>query len=94
MVVTKSSETYEELRIKMSQKQEALIFKNKLNLIKKHLSESTHPLRLLRKAFSVELENYYRRFLSCDLKKNGVVKQADSSRVSHLDRLSYINPLF
>lgn len=94
MVDVKPTESVEEMRIKMSLKQETLIFQNKLQLISKHLNEPNHPLRVIRKAFGQELDLYYRRFLKMDLKKNGVIRQADSSRLSTNDRLSYINPLY
>lgn len=67
----------------MSQKQETLVFSSKLKLIKKHLGESTHPMRLLRKAFSLELDNYYRLSIA------SVDRKADGKS----DQVSYIGPL-
>ena len=51
------------------------MFSKKLALIDKHLKDSKHPLRLLRKRFSQKLLEYYQLFL--DVNKQTIETQAN-----------------
>ena len=48
---------------RIQNKREQLMFSKKLVLIERHLKDSNHPLRLLRKKFSEELKAYYDLFI-------------------------------
>jgi hypothetical protein len=55
------------------------------------LKDQQHPLRLLRKCFASELEQYHLRFGK--MGKDGVVLKADVNSMTELERQTYINPL-
>ena len=57
------SERAQQFRERIQNKREQLMFSKKLQLIKRHLNDHNHPLRLLRKQFSNELRTYYELFL-------------------------------
>jgi len=47
------------VRERMLNKKQYVMFDRKVQLIKKHLNDSSHPLRWLQSHFSAELEDYY-----------------------------------
>ena len=69
------------IRERIQKKREQLMFSKKLALIDRHLKDSKHPLRLLRKRFSQELLDYYQLFL--DVNKQTLETQAN---ITHKDK--------
>ena len=67
------------------------MFSKKLTLIDKHLKDHKHPLRLLRKRFSSELQEYYQLFL--DVNKQTLETQGSQLEKDRQDVLANKSPI-